>query len=261
MSSSAPSSSPPSAKPAFDLAYSIDDVVLDPHRDGQFLYKRLDDVMPREGAPGGRTLDVACGVGNVAAAIAARGTATWGLEPSPEMLGLARWVHPETTAAFVRGLAETLPFRSESFDRVICQGSLDHFVEPSDFMREAARVLRPRGCVVIALANYESLSCRVGRRLGRGRPLPDRPYWQPPPDHNHKGDLAFVRALGGRELRLGRCYGVSMLWGLQRGGWSWGKWLDRRPVRLADGLLSALDTLAYRMPSQADMIISVWNKR
>jgi SAM-dependent methyltransferase len=260
MSSSAPSSSPPSAKPEFDLSYSIDDVVLDPHRDGQYLYKRLDDVMPREGAAGGRTLDVACGVGNVANAIARRGTATWGLEPSLEMIGIGRYVHHKSPVAYLRGVAETLPFRDGSFDRVVCQGSLDHFVDPHAFMREAARVLRPDGRVVIALANYESLSCRLGRRLARGLPVPERPYYQPPPDHYHKGDLPFVRALGAT-LRLERCYGVSMLWGLQRGGWAWGKWLDWRPRWFANGLLRALDGLAYRLPSQADMIVSVWRTR
>ncbi len=263
MSSSAPSSSPPSAKPAFDLAYSIDDVVLDPHRDGQFLYRRLELAMLREGTiAGGRTLDVACGVGSLATAVAARGGEAVGLEPSSDMLGLARWVHPDSSALFARGVAETLPFRDATFDRIICQGSLDHFVEPRVFMREAARVLRPEGRVVIALANYGSLSCRLGRRLHRSVPPSGRPYWHIPDDHNHNGDIAFVRSLGGPELGLERCYGISLFWQLRRGeGWAWGKWLDRRPRRFADVALAALDRIAFRQPSLADMIISVWRRK
>jgi SAM-dependent methyltransferase len=261
MSSSAPSSSPPSARPAVDLAYSIDDVVLDPHRDGQFLYRRLKQVMLHEGTlAGGRTLDVACGVGSLATAIAGRGGEAVGIEPSPEMLGLARWVHPEGNALFVRGVAETLPFRDAAFDRVICQGSLDHFIEPRAFMREAARVLRPDGRVVIALANYESLSCWLGGWLHRSVAPSGRPYWQIPDDHNHKGDIALVRALGARELRLDRCYGISLCWQLRRGGWSWGKWLDRRSQCFADIALAALDKIAYRAPVLADMIVSVWRR-
>jgi SAM-dependent methyltransferase len=261
MSCSAPSSSPPSAKPAFDLAYSIDDVVLDPHRDGQFLYRRIEEAMLAEGTvAGGRTLDVACGVAKLANAIAGHGGEGWGLEPSAEMLGLSRWVHPNGRALLVRGVAETLPFRDGSFDRIICSGSLDHFVAPRDFMREAVRLLRPDGRLVIALANYESLSCRLGRWLGRRWPLPGRPYWQPPPDHNHKGDLTFVRRLRTGPLRLERCYGVSLLWQLQRGEWSWGRWLDARPRALAGRLLGALDRLAYRAPALADMIVSVWKR-
>jgi SAM-dependent methyltransferase len=259
--SSAPSSSPPSAKPAFDLAYSIDDVVLDPHRDGQFLYRRIEEAMLEEGTrAGGRTLDVACGVGKLATEVTARGGEGWGLEPSKEMLGLGRWVYPDGRAALVRGVAETLPFRDESFDRIICQGSLDHFVAPQDFMREAVRVLRPDGRLIIALANYESLSCRLGRWLNPPGRAAARPYWEIPPDHNHKGDLAFVRQLGYGALHLERCYGVSMLWQLQRGEWSWGRWLDARPQPVADGILAALDRVAYHTPALADMIVSVWKR-
>jgi len=230
-------------------------VVLDPHRDGQFLYRRLEEAMLAEGTlRGGRTLDVACGVGKLAFGVGARGGEGWGLEPSAEMLGLSRWVHPNGRAALVRAIAETLPFRDDSFDRVICQGSLDHFVAPQDFMREAARVLRPRGRLVIALANYESLSCRLGRRLGRPK---GRPYWEPPADHNHKGDLAFVRRLGNGALRLERCYGISLLWQFPR----WGRCLNVLPGRPAGIVLAALDRLASQAPALADMIVSVWRPR
>jgi SAM-dependent methyltransferase len=261
MLSSAPSNSPPSAKPDFDLSCSIHDVVLDPHRDGQFLYRRIEEALLAEGTViGGRTLDVACGVAKLTNAIGARGGEAWGLEPSLEMVGLSRWVHPGGRALLVRGVAETLPFRDGSFARIVCSGSLDHFVAPRDFMREAARVLRPDGRLAIAIANYESLSCRLGRLLHARGPLPDQPYWEPPADHNHKGELAFVRGLGAGALRLERCYGVSLLWQLRRGERSWGRWLDARPRALADRLLGALDRLAYRAPSLADMIVSVWKR-
>jgi SAM-dependent methyltransferase len=230
-------------------------VVLDPHRDGQFLYHRIEEAMLEEGTrAGGRTLDVACGVGKLATEVTARGGEGWGLEPSKEMLGLGRWVYPDGRAALVRGVAETLPFRDGSFDRIICQGSLDHFVAPQDFMQEAARVMRPDGRLIIALANYESLSCRLGRSLLRWRRAAGRPYWQIPPDHNHKGDLAFVQQLGSGRLRLERCYGISLLWQFPR----WGRCLNVLPGRPAGIVLSALDRLAYRAPALADMIVSVW---
>lgn len=224
--------------------------------------------MLREGAvPGGRTLDVACGAGQLAARVRARGGEGWGLDPSAEMLGLHRWLYPRATVVLVRGIAERLPFRDGSFDRVLCQGSLDHFVEPHAFMEEAARLVQPAGRVVVALANYRSLSCRVGRLLQAAgerwlgkAPVAHRPYWAPPPDHFHLGDLRFVRGLGGRALRLERCYGVSLLW-LLRGywfDWRWGAWLDERPRRVRRALLRALDGIAYRTPALADMIVSVW---
>ena len=193
----------------------------------------------------------------------------WGLEPSKEMVGVSRWLYPADQAVLVRGVAEELPFRDGTFDRVICQGALDHFVAPDTFMAEAARIIRPEGRVIIALTNYESLSCRAGRLLDRfaidilRRPRPpDRPYYQPPPDHHHKGDLPFVRGLGGDGLSLVRCYGLSLLWLLRgRGKLSWGRLLDTAPEPAARLLLRALDRCAYPLPSQADMIVSVWRRR
>jgi len=264
---SALSNSPPSAKPAFDLDYSIHDFEADPYPDSQYLYRRIEELMIEEGTlAGGRTLDVACGVGKIAIEIGKRGGAGCGLEPSNEMLGLSRYLFPKADVVLVRGVAEALPFAGGSFDRIVCQGALDHFVSPRDFMREAARVLRPDGRLIIALANYESLSCKLGRgfrwlanRMFRRSMYPHRAYFEIPPDHYHKGDLAFVRRLGGRALRLDRCYGISLLWLFRGwGDWSWGKWLARRPKAVASSALVALDRVAYRTPALSDMIVSVW---
>lgn len=265
--SSAPPKRPPSVDQSFDLKYSISEFQLDPHRDSQFLFRRVDEVMLQEGlAPGGRTLDVACGSGRLAAKLQEQGGEGWGLEPSQEMLGISRLLFPANQVVLVRSVAEVLPFRDDSFHRVVCQGSLDHFVDPHAFMREAARVLRPDGRLIVAVANYESLSCRLGQLLRRlpptlfRQPEPSkRPYWEPPPDHHHKGQPAFVRRLGGGHLRLEHCYGVSLLWLLEGWGeWHWGQWLDGLPDSLARAFLLTLDRIAYRVPGIADVLVSVW---
>ncbi len=270
MSSSAPPKRPPSADPSFDLDYSIEEFELDPHRDSQFLFRHVDEAMLQEGlVRGGRTLDVACGSGRLAARICERGGEGWGVEPSQEMLGISRLVFPASRVVLVRSVAEVLPFRDASFDRVLCQGAVDHFVDPHAFVREAARVLRPGGRLIVAVANYESLSCRLGRLLCRVAPAPfrrsssaKRPYWEPPPDHHHKGEPAFVRRLGGERLRLERCYGVSLLWLLEGWGeWRWGHWLDGLPDSLAQTFLVMLDRIARRVPTMADVLVSVWRPR
>lgn len=267
--SSAQSRNLRSADPQYDLTYSVNDFQADPHRDTRFLNDRLDQAMLQDcTVPGGRTLDVACGVGRLAVEITKGGGQGWGLEPSAEMAGVGRWLFPAHLSVLVRGIGEQLPFRDASFDRLVCQGALDHFVSPGVFMREAARVIRPQGRVVIAIANYESISCRLGRLidgfgtdvLGRPRTA-DRPYWQPPPDHFHKGQLSFVRQLGGDLLELDRCYGISLLWLLRSRTLFWGKALDMLPERLARMILVPLDHLAYAAPAHADMIVSVWRHR
>jgi len=244
-----------SQAPDFDLEHSFEEYADFHYPDGHFLFQRLEEALVGEAAViGGRTLDVACGAGKLASLLAERGSEACGIDPSAEMLGLKAFVLPNSGAALVRGVAERLPFTDASFDSIVCQGALDHFVDPKSFMRDAARVLRPGGRAVIALANYSSLSCRIGRWRQRGAANGERPYWQPPHDHRHTGSLPFVRGLGVAGLRLERCYGLSLLWLVP----GWGPRLDKLPQRLQRTLLGALDVVANRLPAQADVIVSVW---
>jgi SAM-dependent methyltransferase len=220
----------------------------------------MEAAIVKEGvAPDGGVLDVACGIGSLARRLADSSGKAWGLDPSAEMLGLGVLVEPSRRQFLVRGIAEALPFRNASVDRVTCEGALDHFVDPRRFVEEAARVLRPGGRLVVALANYDSLSCRIGRladRLpGRSRAA-ERPYWQPPPDHHHRGTVEFLRGLGGGDLHLTAIYGVSMLWLLP----GWGKLLDKLPEPAARAIFGALDGLGYKAPALADVMIGVWER-
>jgi SAM-dependent methyltransferase len=251
--------------PEFDLTYSISDFLAGTQRDSVWLYQAIEDTMVDLATEksGGSVLDVACGTGKLSMRIEQRGCYSVGCEASTEMIGIGRWVHPESRAGMVRSIAETLPFADASFDRVICQGSLDHFADASAFMREAARITKPDGRIVIALANFESVSCKLGRaidrarwRLGRPRP-PWRRYWETPEDHNVRGDLRYVRGLGGRELVLERVSGISMLWLL----FGWGGLLDRLPEGAARRVWRGLDRIVRGRPQHSDMIISVWRKR
>jgi SAM-dependent methyltransferase len=252
-------------KRGLDLSYSIEDFDAGTRRDSHILYRVIEDTMldlvtPK---PGARVLDVACGTGKQAMRIAQRDCYAVGAEASMEMIGLGRWVQPESQARIVRSIAEVLPFRDGAFDRVMCQGSLDHFADAASFMREAARIISPDGRVVIALANFESVACRIGRlvdlvkrKLRRPRP-PWRPYWRIPEDHNVKGDLPYVKSLGGDDLVLERCFGVSMLWNVAPYAWT----LDHLPQGIAEFVWRALDRIVRRRPQHSDMIFSIWRKR
>jgi SAM-dependent methyltransferase len=251
------------AEPEFDLDYSIHDFEVEHLPDSTYLFQQIEDAMVREGAvPGGRTLDVACGIGRLTARFKESGGQGWGIEPSDEMLGLSRLIVPRDAVILTRGVAETMPFRNGSFDRIVCQGALDHFVEPHAFMAEAARIIKQDGRVILALANYDSLSCRLGRPLQktywrlRNRQPEGRPYWQTPDDHFHRGTLDFVRRLGGSELVLDQSYGLSLFWLFP----AWGQVLARLPDAAGNTLLGVLNRLANGRPQLSDMIVSVWKK-
>lgn len=95
---------------------------------------------------GERALDVACGTGVLARALAERvGPAgeVAGLDPLPGMLAVAQRLAPEVT--WHRGLAEALPFPDRHFDRVVSQFGLMFVSEREGALREAIRVLRPGG--------------------------------------------------------------------------------------------------------------------
>jgi SAM-dependent methyltransferase len=52
---------------------------------------------------------------------------------------------------FVQGIAEFLPFRDATFDRVLFAASLDHLLSTERALAEARRVVRPDGAVTIWL--------------------------------------------------------------------------------------------------------------
>jgi SAM-dependent methyltransferase len=96
-------------------------------------------------APPGRALDLGCGLGVEAAALAARGFEATGIDVSEVAIERAAAEHPD--ARFLVGDVRRLPFEDEAFDLLLDRGCL-HYLEAADrasYEREAWRVLRPDG--------------------------------------------------------------------------------------------------------------------
>lgn len=55
-----------------------------------------------------------------------------------------------TNLVFETGAAESLPFQSDGFDRVVCRLAAHHFVSVPKFVAEAYRVLQPGGRLLVA---------------------------------------------------------------------------------------------------------------
>jgi SAM-dependent methyltransferase len=91
----------------------------------------------------GHILEVGCGTGHWLRSLDSCKTRVMGLDASAQMLACARVEAPG--AVLVQGVAESLPWIGESFDRVFCINALHHFRDQAAFLREVARVLRPNG--------------------------------------------------------------------------------------------------------------------
>lgn len=102
--------------------------------------------------PGHRALDVGCGTGVLARALAqavgADGSVT-GVDVNEGMLAVARRSAPNIT--WRRGAAETLPFDDDAFDVVTSQFALMFFDDRAQGLREMHRVLRPGGRLAVAV--------------------------------------------------------------------------------------------------------------
>lgn len=94
-------------------------------------------------SPGMVALDLCCGHGIVARALAAAGAEVTGVDFSPAMLEIAR--RSVSDVRFVEGDAMALPFEDASFDAVIIGFGMPHVPDPRAAMAEVRRVLKSDG--------------------------------------------------------------------------------------------------------------------
>ena len=98
---------------------------------------------------GRRILDVGCGTGQLAVALASEARAkVWGVDTSTEMVAVARGAVP-TGVGIRQAAAEHLPFRDGWFDRVTMSLVL-HLVDRPSALAEARRVVAVDGRIAIS---------------------------------------------------------------------------------------------------------------
>jgi SAM-dependent methyltransferase len=136
--------------------------------------------LPRTGS----LLDVSCGAGEVVRLAAHHGLQATGVDISHLVAKVAqRNAAPHGRIAVSNG--ESLPFPDASFDFVTNIGSLEHFVDPAQGVREMARVLRPGGHAFVLVPNTFSLLANVWTAFRTGRTSADS---QPIQRYGARGD-------------------------------------------------------------------------
>jgi ubiquinone/menaquinone biosynthesis C-methylase UbiE len=116
------------------------------HADSDSLQRLIDMAQPQ---PSWRMLDVAAGGGHTALAFAPHVDLVVAYDLTSEMLRAARSSAGERpNVRWVQGDAEALPFHA-AFDLVTCRLAAHHFPDVPRFLREAARVLRAGGLLLV----------------------------------------------------------------------------------------------------------------
>ena len=93
-----------------------------------------------------RILDIGCGSGYAARMAAALGAIPTGIDVTPELIEIGRERVPE--GRFVVGGMDALPFENGTFDIAVGFNAFQFADDPSQAVREAARVVKPGGLVV-----------------------------------------------------------------------------------------------------------------
>jgi SAM-dependent methyltransferase len=117
----------------------------------------------------GRVLDCGCGPAIVSTLFRGKQIDYYGIDLSSAMLRTATASREsDSHRTFLQGGIESLPFRNNSFQAVLCLGALEYALDAPAVLHEMARVVSAGGTVVITMLNPGS-PYRLWGEYGWGR--------------------------------------------------------------------------------------------
>ena len=103
--------------------------------------------------PGGKYLDVGCGLGEMVAGMARLGMEAEGVEPSPAAVDRVQSIGLKIHL----GTLHDAQFPDSRFDSISLYHVLEHTPNPVAILAECRRILNPRGEIVVGVPNFASL--------------------------------------------------------------------------------------------------------
>ncbi len=154
-------------RPWYATAFTRTWLRLHPHRDDAEARRHAPTIVSLlRLRPGARVLDVACGAGRYARALAACGLAVTGIDLSEDLLAVARSESPNLPGMplYLRWDARALPFAGQFEGAVSLFTSLGYFEARTDdllVLRGVARALVPGGAFLLDFLNAADVRARL----------------------------------------------------------------------------------------------------
>jgi SAM-dependent methyltransferase len=136
--------------------------------------------------PAERALDLGCGTGNAALALARAGASVVAVDPSPRLLDVTRGrAAAESLLVDARqGEAAAIPLDADSVDVMVSVFAVIFAPDPGAALSEMARVLAPGGRILLTAwvpgigigKAYARLGAYMGQKLGLPAPPPPFPW-------------------------------------------------------------------------------------
>jgi 2-polyprenyl-3-methyl-5-hydroxy-6-metoxy-1,4-benzoquinol methylase len=175
---------------------------------GEF-WQRFEETLALEllGDSAGRILDLGCGPGRLAGSLSSRAAMVLGVDISPAMIRLAKaTAHPRNVRYCVMD-ATRAAVEPSRFDAVISLGMFEYMADPSPFLREILRILKPGGLLLFTSHNRVPFPIRawlftesrlrsaidrvLGKRRGRARD-----EWFQTVEHQSNEIFSVLKTLG-----------------------------------------------------------------
>lgn len=130
-------------------------------------------------------LDLGCGEGDLIARLENEFKVLVGSDIAKNRLKLAKKKYKSKKISFqFADLDKTFPYKDSSFDVVTCLGVIEYTFDPYHIMKEAHRIIKPGGILILEVPNIAFLPERLKLLFGLLPSWPDAYGWQGSRLHN-----------------------------------------------------------------------------